>query len=120
MQLLRHQSTIPVPEVFQFDASLENELNCPYILMDYINGVALYDIWFDDNVSKDILEQRRVSILQELASNMVQLDKFAYKIGGQLSFNQEQELTSIGPMVVSSCSWLKLNCPPFLYTNLSS
>jgi len=98
MQLLKHQTTIPVPEVFQFDASLENELNCPYILMDYINGVALYDIWFDDNASKDILEQRRISILQELASNMVQLDKFAYKNGGQLSFNQEQELTNIGPM----------------------
>jgi hypothetical protein len=98
MQFLKHQTTIPVPEVFQFDASLENELNCPYILMDYINGVALYDIWFDDNTSKDILEQRRVSILQELASNMVQLDKFAYKNGGQLSFNQEQELTNIGPM----------------------
>src|SRR5271168_2603220 len=98
MQLLRHQTTIPVPEVFQFDASLENELNCPYILMEYINGVALYDIWFDDNTSKDILEQRRVSILQELASYMVQLDKFTYKNGGQLSFNQEQELTNIGPM----------------------
>jgi hypothetical protein len=98
MQLLRHQTTIPVPEVFQFDASLENELNCPYILMEYINGVALYDTWFDNNTSKDILEQRRVSILEELASNMVQLDKFAYKNGGQLSFNQEQELTNIGPM----------------------
>jgi Phosphotransferase enzyme family len=98
IQLLKHQTTIPVPEVFQFDASFENELNCPYILMDYINGLSLNKVWFDDTTSRDILEQRRVSVLQELASNMAQLDKFVYRNGGQLSFNQEQELTIINPI----------------------
>jgi hypothetical protein len=66
--------------------------------MDYINGLSLYKVWFDDTTSRDILEQRRVSILQELASNMAQLDKFVCGKGGQLSFNQEQELITIGPI----------------------
>jgi hypothetical protein len=67
MKRLKRQTTIPVPEVFQFDASLENELNRPYILMDYIDGLPLHDCWFNDAISEDILEQRRVNILQDAA-----------------------------------------------------
>jgi hypothetical protein len=47
MQLLKHETTIPLPDVFDFSSTIENELRCPYIIMSFIRGVSLYDVWFE-------------------------------------------------------------------------
>ena len=42
MRYLR-QNSIPVPEVYSFDASMDNALGCPFILMEYVQGKRLYE-----------------------------------------------------------------------------
>lgn len=42
--------TVPVPEVFAFDATLDHELKCPFILMRFIPGMFLYNCWFDRGI----------------------------------------------------------------------
>jgi hypothetical protein len=44
MQLLRRETTIPLPQIFTFDNSCDNKLNCPFILMNFISGKPLYDV----------------------------------------------------------------------------
>lgn len=42
MRYLRRKS-IPVPEVYSFDASMDNALGCPFILMEHVHGRRLYE-----------------------------------------------------------------------------
>jgi aminoglycoside phosphotransferase (APT) family kinase protein len=46
MQLLKHETKIPLPDVLDFSSTIENELRCPYIIMSFIRGVSLY-VWFE-------------------------------------------------------------------------
>lgn len=98
MQLIKRETTIPIPEVYSFNASTHNDLGCPFILMEYIEAVQLYEIWFDESSSKAVMEQRRARILQDLAAAVVQLNQFAYRQGGRLLFDDKGNPTSVGPM----------------------
>ena len=42
MQMLQRRTSIPIPKVYSFDASLENNFKCPFILMEHIGGEPLY------------------------------------------------------------------------------
>lgn len=46
MQLLKRETTIPVPRVHAFHAGLDpdNSLGYPYILMDFVGGFPLPEI----------------------------------------------------------------------------
>lgn len=98
MKLLKRETTIPILEVYSFDASFDNCINCPFILMEFMTGVPLYNYWFGEGASKELLEQRRTLTLQDLAAAMVQLNKFTYTLGGELTFGGDCNPTGIGPM----------------------
>ncbi|MCJ1463850.1 hypothetical protein MMC07_002459 [Pseudocyphellaria aurata] len=100
MQLLKRETTIPVPEVYSFEASTDNELNCPFILMDFIQGISLADSWFKTPSSLISLEDFRANVLKDIAKAMVQLDRFAYEQSGSLVFDDTGNVTGIGPAKV--------------------
>lgn len=97
MQLIKRQTTIPVPEVFAYQSTLVNELNCPFILMDFIEGVSLHDFWFDNSHTSAEIEQRRRKILEQVASSMMQMNQFRFYKGGSILFKDDGKL-DIGPM----------------------
>lgn len=97
MHLLKRKTTIPLPEVYAFGSSLDNELRVPFILMEFIDGVALHKVWFNRAVSESSLEQIRRTALEELAFAMVQLNDFAYNQCGSLEFDQKGDVVGIGP-----------------------
>lgn len=96
MRLLRQETSIPLPEVFAFDNSCDNKVNCPFILMSYVEGEKLSDVWFDKVSRKDIVQARRTRALQNIAASMIQLDKYSFDKGGSLVFNQQDQLSGIG------------------------
>ena len=87
MQFIKAETTIPVPTVYAFEASSDNELNVPFILMERIDGQPLYRKWFDDEIPKASLEHFRINALQSLAEAMAQLNKFTLTRGGALEFD---------------------------------
>ena len=97
MQLVRRKTTIPVPEVFAFRATLENELHCPFILMEFIEGVPLHALWFDDSHPPSGIEQRRTRVLSEVASAITQLNQFQFHEGGSIVFDDDGS-PGIGPI----------------------
>lgn len=97
MRLLKQDTEIPVPEVFSFDATFDNEVQCPFILMEFIRGIPLYDCWFDRSCSEDVLEQRRKRALRGVAEAMLQLNKYTFNQGGAPVFDQDGNL-EIGPL----------------------
>ncbi|KAN0070667.1 serine/threonine protein kinase, partial [Elaphomyces granulatus] len=98
MQLLKRETTIPIPEIYSFDASFDNCINCPFILMEFMSGIPLYDCWFDKEASEELVEQRRARTLQDLAAAMIQLNKFTYTLGGEPTFDEDGNPTGIGPL----------------------
>lgn len=87
MQLLKNETTIPVPAVYAFDATPSNDLNTPFILMERIDGKPLWQGWYDDEIPKARLEHFRIKALQSLAEAMAQLNKFTLNQGGALEFD---------------------------------
>lgn len=87
MRLLRRVTTVPLPQVFDFATNLKSEINVPYILMEWIDGRSLYDLWFDKTISKKDLRVMRTRTLQDVANAMIQLSRFGFKRGGAITFD---------------------------------
>ena len=96
LQMLRRETTIPVPEVFAFDNTCENDLQCPFILMEFISGKPLYDCWFDKASPNDVVEEHRTKTLRDLATAMAQLVKFSTIDGGSIEYDENGRPTTIG------------------------
>ena len=96
MRLIRRETTVPVPEVFAFDASLENELGCPFILMEMIYGKSLAEVWFDQEISQAMREQIRIRSLQGIAEAMAQLNSLTFSQGGSLLFDGKGNVAGVG------------------------
>ncbi|KNG83254.1 hypothetical protein ANOM_008263 [Aspergillus nomiae NRRL 13137] len=82
MRFLRRETTIPVPDVHAFSDTCDNELHCPFILIDHVEGVSLYKVWFDNASPKEIVQARRTRCLRDLAAAMAQLGRFSSCTGG--------------------------------------
>lgn len=95
MQMLRKETSIPVPAVYAFETSSENTLSSPFILMEKLCGRPLYHLWFDSEKPKACLEHWRVKALQSLAGAMVQLNKFTLNTGGSLVFDSDGTLVGL-------------------------
>lgn len=91
MRMIKQRTTIPVPTVHHFHASPDNDIGCPYILMDFLKGKPVWQGWFDEEASPSKLEQFRARSLQTIAAAMVQLNQFAVHRGGSLRFNSDGE-----------------------------
>ena len=89
MQMLKRETSIPVPVVYAFDTSSDNALVSPYILMEKLGGRPLSHLWFDSEVPKARLEHFRMKALQSLAGAMVQLNTFTLNTGGSLVFDSD-------------------------------
>lgn len=96
MQMLRKETSIPVPAVYAFDASSNNMLSSPFILMEKLGGRPLCYRWFDNQVPKARLEHFRVKTLKSLAALMVQLNKFTINTGGSLVFGSDGTPVGLG------------------------
>lgn len=89
MRMIKQTTTIPVPAVHHFDASTDNKIGCPYILMDFLKGRPLWQGWLDEEASASTVEQFRARSLQTIAAAMVQLSQFTLDRGGSLRFDSD-------------------------------
>lgn len=87
MRFIRTETTVPVPTVYDFSPSLNNQVGCPYILMDFAQGKPLHRVWFDEDRTVAALEQIRTRILQGVASTMAELSRPKFEQGGFLFFD---------------------------------
>ncbi|KAF3001623.1 hypothetical protein E8E14_007760 [Neopestalotiopsis sp. 37M] len=97
MQLLKRETTIPLPEVLDFSPTRENIIKCPYIIMTYIEGKSLYDVWFGHRLGTMSYEEAsecRNRVLRGLAKAMSQLGNFSYGCSGSLEFHEDMQPTA--------------------------
>ncbi|TPX08709.1 uncharacterized protein E0L32_009898 [Thyridium curvatum] len=101
MRLLKRETTIPLPDVLDFSSTVENPLQCPYIILSFIDGKPLYNVWFSNRLKGDNPETthlRRVRALETIASAMLQMNKFSFQAWGSPRFDEAGDISDIGPL----------------------
>lgn len=63
LKYIKAHTSIPVPEIFHYDTTANNEIGAPYIAMSYISGRTVSQLWFEDSGATP-LEERRKNILK--------------------------------------------------------
>ena len=97
MSFLRENTSIPIPKIHAFDETTNNEVGVPYILMDSVEGFQVSEKWFD-NTGPTPLQERRLRILDTVATAMSQLSQFQFDKIGSLQFDSDSYYpTDIGP-----------------------
>lgn len=108
MTYIRERTSIPLPTVHHFDASLDNEVGCPYILMDLVKGKRLQNVWFAPYTSVQRQENARTRTLQTLAIAMSELSQLKFSHGGSLRFDLKGNVSSVGAArVVDTISMIR-------------
>ncbi|KAI2622452.1 hypothetical protein GGR54DRAFT_629978 [Hypoxylon sp. NC1633] len=101
MQLLKRETSIPLSNVLEFSSTTQNCLRCPYIILSFVSGVPLYDVWFGHRLKGDNLQvtrARRTRALEGIAFAMMQLGKFPFRTSGSPVFGSNGTLLRTGPM----------------------
>ena len=98
MQLLERETTMPIPSILDFCCSTQNKSGCPYIIMTYVSGLPLHEIWFGNQsrgVSEEKVHTHRVRILEGVTAAMAQLECVSFHQGGTPVFNEKGKLAGI-------------------------
>ncbi|KAI1495942.1 hypothetical protein F5X99DRAFT_94794 [Biscogniauxia marginata] len=100
LNMLKTETDVPVPEVIDADCSAHNEIHVPYLIMEYVQGRRLEDVWFDttDQDDEALIMEKRARILEHVAKAMVQLGQYEFDSGGMPLFDGEGVLVGTGPL----------------------
>ncbi|KAL7266591.1 hypothetical protein RUND412_010859 [Rhizina undulata] len=108
MRFLRKNTTIPIPEVFAFDETTNNEILAPFIMMEFAKGSSVSKVWFEDT-GPTPLEERRLRILDTVASAMSQLVNFRFNEIGSLQLSGKDDDTPLdAPISIGPCIYFNV------------
>ncbi|XXH05852.1 hypothetical protein Hte_012292 [Hypoxylon texense] len=99
LNVLKTETSVPVPEIIDADSSPHNEVHVPYLIMEFVEGQTLDRVWFGkqgDDEKK--IKERRTKVLSGLARAMLQLGRYEFERGGAPVFDGEGYLADVGPL----------------------
>lgn len=65
--MIKAKTTIPRPTVYVYDTAFDNLINAPYMMIKMLEGIGLYNSWWDEDASEEELDTRRASTLKDCA-----------------------------------------------------
>ncbi|KAK0653921.1 hypothetical protein DIS24_g5605 [Lasiodiplodia hormozganensis] len=87
MRYVQKHTTLPVPDVLQYDTTFNNAIGAPYLMMSYVHGRPLPEVWYDRAAgSTKSLEDKRQAILRSLATVTASLRSLTFTKMGPLLF----------------------------------
>ncbi len=99
LHMLREETGVPVAEVVDADCRPGNGVGAPWLLMEFVEGWRLEDVWFggdggggDVNVDVDgrARRERREKILRNVAGVVLELGRYEFESGGALVFDRRR------------------------------
>jgi aminoglycoside phosphotransferase (APT) family kinase protein len=88
MEFLREHVSMPIPQIYDFDETINNEIGTPYILMQLAEGSPVSEQWFNES-GPTPLEARRQRILDTVGAAMSRLHSYWFEQIGSLDFESE-------------------------------
>ena len=86
MRFIRENTSLPVPFIYEFDATQSNDIAAPYICMSYLRGQPVSDLWFSHDSTDR--EELRLSILTSLSKTMAQLSGLCFESMGSFATSE--------------------------------
>jgi serine/threonine protein kinase len=84
MDFLRSKG-LPIPKVYAYSFTSENEAETEYILMQYVEGTDLSQIWFE------LEEDQIVSLMDQLSKTESTMMSIAFPAGGSIDYARDLE-----------------------------
>lgn len=78
-------SGLPVPKVYGYSPHSENDAGTPYILMEFIQGTLLCDIW------RDLPDEEVISVVRQITQLEARMMALPFPAGGSLYFTRDLE-----------------------------
>lgn len=78
MEFIKERTDIPIPCVYGFDHGNQNKIGTPYVLMDFMEGDRVEDVW------ENWEEEKRLLCLSQCAESMRKLGRFGFNRIGVL------------------------------------
>ena len=74
---------LPVPKVYSYASTLDNEAETEYILMEHVEGTDLSQLWLD------LKEHEIVSLMDQLAKIESTLMSISFPAGGSIYYTRD-------------------------------
>ena len=109
MDFVSQNTTIPVPRVHAWGLASDNPLSIgPFIVMDFIEGVRLADLWMSEPdehdlrwLRKDVPEEDLRTIYRQCAAYLLELDAHPFKFIGSLAYeDQSRRSILVSPFTI--------------------
>jgi aminoglycoside phosphotransferase (APT) family kinase protein len=97
MRLVRQKTKAPVPEIYDWDPTNNNEIGAPFICMAFLPGETASHVWFDQSNGTEAREERRLNILTSLSNIMAQFDSISFDKIGSITAAEDGSF-SLGPI----------------------
>ncbi|KAF5538846.1 altered inheritance of mitochondria 9 mitochondrial [Fusarium mexicanum] len=97
MRFIKEQTGAPVPEVYSWDPTNNNEISAPFICMSFVTGETVSSVWFKDSMDESAREQFRLNVLTSTAAIMAKFSTMTFdKIGSLMQ--AEDGSIFVGPV----------------------
>ncbi|KAF2139913.1 uncharacterized protein K452DRAFT_231635 [Aplosporella prunicola CBS 121167] len=97
MRFISQKTDLPIPQLIAYDTTHNNEIGHPYIIMTFLEGSRVCDVWDNEEFSPS-LEMRRLKIIKSLAYTMTSLKNISFDLIGMLHFDSDENLVPrVGP-----------------------
>ncbi|KAK8208169.1 kinase-like domain-containing protein [Phyllosticta capitalensis] len=87
MKWIQANLHIPIPAVLAYDVTHDNMINHPYILMSYLPGKRVCEVWHGRYGLE--LEEKRKKILESIAHTAAELSYFTFSKSGMFHFDND-------------------------------
>ena len=81
---------IPAPEIYGYSANSDNAAGTPYILMEFVQGPKLSEVW------PKLSDQEVISVVRRLTQLESQMMSLPFPAGGSLYFTKDLEKVAPG------------------------
>ena len=84
IKYLRARTSIPIPDVFAWDADEGNPMGFEWILMEKVAGLPLQDVWYPADGSGSVDWQVKQRVVEVIAESVAQMWRLRFTVGGSL------------------------------------
>ncbi|KAJ8132736.1 hypothetical protein O1611_g889 [Lasiodiplodia mahajangana] len=96
MKLIKERTTVPLPQVFDFETSADQPFGYPYILMEYLGGRTLAS-----GLATTIPRQYHTKVAKQLANVFAELQNLTFSRIGRIWRGEDAD----GPVEMMAMSW---------------
>jgi hypothetical protein len=87
LRAVKERTAIPVPAVYAHDATFNNEICCPFILMEFLPGTPANRFWKQEHPPSKEGQDKRDRFLRSYAQCVSQLGRLSYNCDGYLDYD---------------------------------